>query len=244
MPKRLIVCSTLGCDGRQSGILGSLLNTRTTMQHESTEYRPDIDGLRALAVMAVVLFHAFPNGIPGGLIGVDVFFVISGYLITTIILGDQKHNEFSAVTFYARRIRRIFPALIAVLVFSLVAGWRLLLPTELISLCKNIVAGVLFSSNLMLLSEVGYFDLAAHSKPLLHLWSLGIEEQFYLAWPWLLCMVPRRQFVAAIVGMLLASFALNIALIGEHPSSAFYLPFTRAWELMAGALLTQIPTLT
>ena len=193
--------------------------------------------------MAVVLFHAFPNVIPGGFIGVDVFFVISGYLITQIILSDLEHNAFSAATFYARRIRRIFPALIIVLVFSLIVGWYLLLPTELISLSKNIVAGALFSSNLMLLSEVGYFDLAAHSKPLLHLWSLGIEEQFYLVWPWLLCMVPRRHLVTAIVVALLASFALNIEMMGDRPSSAFYLPFPRAWELMAGALLTQVPAL-
>ncbi len=193
--------------------------------------------------MAVVLFHAFPDVIPGGFIGVDVFFVISGYLITQIILSDLEHNVFSAATFYARRIRRIFPALIIVLVFSLVAGWYLLLPTELISLCRNIVAGALFSSNLMLLSEVGYFDLAARSKPLLHLWSLGIEEQFYLVWPLLLFIVPRRHLIAAIVVALLASFALNIEMMGDHPSSAFYLPFPRAWELMAGALLTQVPTL-
>jgi peptidoglycan/LPS O-acetylase OafA/YrhL len=207
------------------------------------KYRPDIDGLRALAVVAVILFHTFPNVVPGGFVGVDIFFVISGYLITQIILSDLERGTFSAATFYARRVRRIFPALIVVLVFSFVMGWHLLLPAELISLCKNIVAGALFSANLMLLSEVGYFDIAAHTKPLLHLWSLGIEEQFYLVWPLLLCMLPRGRLVVAIAALLLASFALNLAMIGDRPSSAFYLPFTRAWELMAGALLTQVPAL-
>src|SRR5205823_2636686 len=144
---------------------------------KSQNYRPDIDGLRALAVMAVILFHAFPKVIPGGFVGVDIFFVISGFLITQIVLSDLDRGKFSAWTFYARRIRRIFPALIVVLSFTFALGWHFFLPpTELTSLGKNLVASALFSANLMLLSEVGYFDIAAHTKPLLHLWSLGIEE--------------------------------------------------------------------
>jgi peptidoglycan/LPS O-acetylase OafA/YrhL len=203
-----------------------------------------VDGLRALAVVAVILFHAFPSVVPGGFVGVDIFFVISGYLITQIILHDLDGGRFSAANFYARRIRRIFPALILVLLATFALGWHLLLPAELVSMCRNIVASALFSANFMLLSEVGYFDIAAHMKPLLHLWSLGIEEQFYLVWPWLLWMTPRRHLVPAIVAMIAASFALNLALVGDHASSAFYLPFTRAWELLAGALLTQIPRQT
>jgi peptidoglycan/LPS O-acetylase OafA/YrhL len=204
-------------------------------------YRPDIDGLRALAVMAVMLFHTFPRVLPGGFVGVDIFFVISGYLISRIVLSDLDNHTFSATAFYAHRIRRIFPALVIVLIVTFALGWRFLLPTELVSLCKNIVASALFSANLMLLSEVGYFDLAAHMKPLLHLWSLGIEEQFYLVWPWILLLLPKRWLTTAMIAMIAASFALNVAMVRGYPSETFYLPFTRAWELLAGALLTQIP---
>jgi peptidoglycan/LPS O-acetylase OafA/YrhL len=206
-----------------------------------TRYRPDIDGLRALAVMAVILFHAFPNVMPGGFVGVDIFFVISGYLITQIVLDDLENGKFRASHFYARRIRRIFPALILVLIVTFALGWRSLLPAEFISLGKNIAASALFSANLMLLSEVGYFDIAAHMKPLLHLWSLGIEEQFYLLWPWMLVLISRRWLAATMVLLIVGSFALNVGMIGAHPSEVFYLPFTRAWELLAGAILTQLP---
>ena len=208
---------------------------------KSQDYRPDIDGLRALAVMAVILFHTFPKVIPGGFVGVDIFFVISGYLITQIVLSDLDTGKFSAWMFYARRVRRIFPALIIVLGFTFAVGWHFLLPAELTSLGKNLLASALFSANLMLLSEVGYFDIAAHTKPLLHLWSLGIEEQFYLVWPLILWLLPRRWLVAGIIVTIVGSFALNVAIVADNPSRAFYLPFTRAWELLAGALLTQIP---
>jgi peptidoglycan/LPS O-acetylase OafA/YrhL len=125
---------------------------------------------------------------------------------------------------------------------SWVSLWHFFLPpAELTSLGKNLVASALFSANLMLLSEVGYFDIAAHTKPLLHLWSLGIEEQFYLLWPWILWLLPKRWLVSGTIAMIVGSFALNIAMVADHPSSAFYLPFTRAWELLVGALLTQIP---
>ena len=202
-------------------------------------YRADIDGLRALAVLAVILFHTFPNELPGGFVGVDVFFVISGYLITQIILEDLDSGSFTAASFYARRVRRIFPALIVVLIATFAFGWHYFLPMELASLGKNILASALFSANLMLLSEVGYFDVAAHLKPLLHLWSLGIEEQFYLVWPLLLWSLPRKRLLLATGVILSASFTLNIAMIADHPSETFYLPFTRAWELMAGAVLAQ-----
>jgi peptidoglycan/LPS O-acetylase OafA/YrhL len=202
-------------------------------------YRADIDGLRALAVLAVLLFHAFPNVLPGGFIGVDIFFVISGYLITQIILAELDSGRFTAASFYARRMRRIFPALIIVLIATFALGWNYFLPPELSSLARNILASALFSANLMLLSEVGYFDIAAHLKPLLHLWSLGIEEQFYLVWPLLLWSLPRTRLQLATVVILAASFILNVAMIAHHPAETFYLPFTRAWELMAGAALAQ-----
>jgi peptidoglycan/LPS O-acetylase OafA/YrhL len=205
------------------------------------KYRADIDGLRAVAVIAVVLYHAFPNLVPGGFVGVDTFFVISGYLITGIIIsGLDGPAGFSFADFYARRVRRIFPALILVLAATLAAGVIMFLPSELISLAKNTVASALFGANFMLLSETGYFDLAAHLKPLLHLWSLGIEEQFYLAWPLALWLTPRKWRGTMIAVVITASFVLNVALIRLHPQATFYLPFTRAWELMAGALLVSV----
>jgi peptidoglycan/LPS O-acetylase OafA/YrhL len=206
-----------------------------------TKYRPDIDGMRAIAVLAVILFHAFPKVLPGGFVGVDIFFVISGYLITRIILRELEQEKFSLAEFYLRRIRRIFPALVLVLITCIAAGWYLLALGELNSFFKNVFASALFSANLMLLSEVSYFDVAAHAKPLLHLWSLGIEEQFYLAWPAALMLTPRRWLAGMVVAILLISFALNIAFLRDHPSAVFYLPFTRVWELAAGALVLNLP---
>jgi peptidoglycan/LPS O-acetylase OafA/YrhL len=200
-------------------------------------YRADIDGLRAVAVIAVVVYHAFPKILPGGFIGVDVFFVISGYLITSLIVSDLDGAGFRFAEFYARRVRRIFPALIAVLFATLAAGVWIFLPSELSSLAKNTIASALFGANLMLLSESGYFDIAAHAKPLLHLWSLGIEEQFYLAWPLALWLTPRRWRTAIIAAVIIGSFGLNIALVKPHPDATFYLPFTRVWELIVGAAL-------
>ena len=202
-------------------------------------YRPDIDGMRGFAVLFVLVFHAFPERLPGGFVGVDIFFVISGFLITRIIFSDMDRGSFSPATFYARRVRRIFPALIVVLIASVALGYQLMLVPDLTSLCRNTAASALFSANLMLLSETGYFDIDAHLKPLLHLWSLGIEEQFYLVWPWLLLVVPRPWFVRFVIAVMVSSFALNILLIHHYPSATFYLPVTRAWELMAGALVAR-----
>jgi len=206
-------------------------------------YRSDIDGLRALAVAGVIAFHTFPNWLPGGFVGVDIFFVISGYLITGIICDELRSGTFTLAGFYERRIRRIFPALIVVLAATLAASWNILPANQLASLGKNAVAGALFSANLMLLSEVGYFDIAAHAKPLLHLWSLGIEEQFYLAWPLVLLALPRQRIRLAIVIGIAVSFALNLALIETWPAATFYLPFTRAFELLAGACMVVAPKL-
>ena len=149
-------------------------------------YRPDIDGLRAFAVLSVVLYHAFPNILGGGFIGVDVFFVISGYLIGWIIMRDLEQERFSFLNFYARRIRRIFPALLVVLATALTIGWFALLPDEYKTLGKHVLGGAAFIDNFFLWQESGYFDISSKLKPLLHLWSLGIEEQFYIIFPLIL----------------------------------------------------------
>jgi peptidoglycan/LPS O-acetylase OafA/YrhL len=203
----------------------------------SDRYRPDIDGLRAIAVTLVVIFHAFPAALPGGFIGVDVFFVISGFLITGIIARELDLCRFSLLGFYNRRVRRIFPALIVVLCAVLVLGWLWMLPAAYEKLSADVFASAAFAANIALLLQSGYFDVESTKKPLLHLWSLGIEEQFYLAWPLILMLAARLRlnllWVAAAIG--LASFALDVALIGSYPVATFYLPFTRAFELLAGA---------
>ncbi len=205
----------------------------------SIRYRPDIDGLRAIAVMLVVNYHAFPEALPGGFIGVDIFFVISGFLITGIIARELEEQRFSLVAFYNRRIRRIFPALIVVLCAALVLGWLWMLPAAYAQLSSDVFASAAFFSNIALWLQSGYFDIESSKKPLLHLWSLGIEEQFYLFWPLLLMLAARLRLnllaLAAVIAA--ASFVLNVALIGSDPVATFYLPSTRAWELLAGAAL-------
>jgi peptidoglycan/LPS O-acetylase OafA/YrhL len=201
-------------------------------------YRADVDGLRAIAVLAVIAFHANPSSMPGGFAGVDIFFVISGFLIASLILGGLKGGSFSFLEFYARRIRRLFPALIVVLLATWVLGWFILPPTEYAELGRHTLAGAGFAANILNYAEVGYFDLPAAAKPLLHLWSLGVEEQFYIVFPALLLLLWRYKAMSSWLALIgLASFALNIALVGSHPSFTFYLPFTRFWEFIAGALL-------
>ena len=202
-------------------------------------YRPDIDGLRAIAVLSVVVFHAFPSLLPGGFVGVDVFFVISGYLISTIILGNLAQGHFSFAGFYARRIRRIFPALAVVLAFCLAAGWFALYADDYALLGKHVAGGAGFVSNLVLWSESGYFDQSAKLKPLLHLWSLGIEEQFYLLWPLILFIGWRtRTDMAKLVGALaVVSLLIGLWMTRQDPVAAFYAPWARFWELLAGGLL-------
>lgn len=199
-------------------------------------YRPDIDGLRGIAVLTVVVYHAFPAWLPGGFIGVDVFFVISGFLITTIIQGGMQAGTFSLAHFYSRRIRRILPALLLVLTGCLVAGWYLLLAVEYKQLGKHVAAGAGFASNLALWAEGGYFDDAADTKPLLHLWSLGIEEQFYIVWPLVLWITLRRRqhLLALIVALGVLSFLLNLHALRSDALSSFYSPLTRVWELLVG----------
>lgn len=203
------------------------------------KYRPDIDGLRAVAVLAVVAFHAFPSWMRGGFIGVDIFFVISGYLISTIIFDNLDKGTFSFSEFYFRRIRRIFPALTLVLVACFSLGWFALLADEYKQLGKHIAAGAGFISNFVLWNETGYFDNSAETKPLLHLWSLGIEEQFYLVWPLLLYFSWQRKFNLLTMTILVAtaSFVLNIKGIKQDSVATFYSPQTRFWELLCGTLL-------
>jgi peptidoglycan/LPS O-acetylase OafA/YrhL len=202
-------------------------------------YRPDIDGLRAVAVLSVVLFHAFPTLLPGGFIGVDVFFVISGFLISGILLRELQQDRFSIAGFYARRVKRIFPSLLAVMVACLAFGWYALFPDEYAQLGKHVGGGASFSANFFYWAQVGYFDTSADTKPLLHLWSLGIEEQFYIVWPGVLLLAWRRRANLVVVTAVLAllSFALNAVGVIHHGTATFYSPLSRAWELLAGALL-------
>lgn len=203
------------------------------------KYRRDMDGLRAVAVLPVVVFHAFPGWLPGGFTGVDVFFVISGFLISTIIFENLDRGTFSFAEFYVRRIKRIFPALLLVLATSFAFGWFGLFSEEYQQLGKHMAAGAGFISNLVLWQESGYFDAAADTKPLLHLWSLGIEEQFYIAWPLTLWVAWKRKFNLLILTILVAtvSFYLNVTGVKQHAVAAFYSPQTRCWELLSGSLL-------
>lgn len=205
----------------------------------SPNYRPDIDGLRAIAILAVLAFHAFPTALPGGFIGVDIFFVISGFLITSIILRSLDSDGFSYRDFYARRVKRIFPALALVLVATFAVGWHVLSPSELAQLGKHAAAGAGFVSNFAFWSEAGYFDSAAETKPLLHLWSLAIEEQFYLVWPLLLGLAwnRKRRIFGVVLAVAAVSFAINVAIVQSHQTAAFYSPASRFWELMVGGML-------
>jgi peptidoglycan/LPS O-acetylase OafA/YrhL len=215
------------------------------MSHEpatnSHSYRPDIDGLRAIAVLSVLAFHAFPARLPGGFAGVDVFFVISGFLIGRIILQALEQDRFSFVDFYERRIRRIFPALIVLIAAALTFGWFALLSDEYDRLGRHAVGNGAFFANVIFYREAGYFD-DAELKPLLHLWSLSIEEQFYLLWPLLLYSVRRSRIGALVLplGMVAASFAWNLHGIGHDVPATFFLLPTRLWEMAAGTVLAQL----
>lgn len=206
------------------------------------KYRPDIDGLRAIAVLSVTAFHAFPQWLKGGFIGVDIFFVISGFLISTIIFGNLQNNSFTYLGFYRRRVRRIFPALVVVLLTCLGLGWFGLLASDYQQLAQHTLGGTSFVSNFILWRESGYFDTNSEAKPLLHLWSLAIEEQFYILWPLLLGWVWNRKWnfflVTSVVALL--SFSANVLSLSEHATAAFYSPISRFWELMIGGLLAYV----
>ncbi len=202
-------------------------------------YRADIDGLRAVAVLLVVVHHAFPQALKGGFIGVDLFFVISGFLISTIIFQNLQQDTFSILDFYKRRIKRIFPALILVLIASFVAGWFVLLPADYKQLGKHMAAGAAFVSNFAFWNESGYFESGSKLKPLLHLWSLGIEEQYYIFWPFIVLFAWKRKINLLKVCLVLfvLSFAVNIATARSNPVAAFYSPLSRFWELLIGSVL-------
>src|SRR6185437_2460370 len=202
-------------------------------------YRPDIDGLRGVAVILVVVYHAFPELHTGGFLGVDVFFVISGYLITQLILTGLHAGTFSVAEFYRRRVRRLAPALLAVLMACCIFGWLVLLPQELRWLGKTTAYSASFLTNKFFAWAVGdYFHKAAELNPLLHLWSLAVEEQFYLVWPALLILAARRHLTLQILLAVTAtSLAISIWGSWNAPAQHFYYPGSRAWELAAGALL-------
>ena len=204
-------------------------------------HRPDIDGLRAIAVGSVVLYHCgFARLLPGGFIGVDIFFVISGFLITGIVSSDIEKGRFSLIDFYNRRVRRIFPALFCVYAFVFVAAFMTLMPSEVGTVTRNTISSLLFVSNIQFYSQSGYFDISSEFNALLHTWSLSVEEQFYVILPialYFLRSLPRKRIVALIAVALLASLAASAWMVTEDQSAAFYLVQYRAWELMIGSLL-------
>lgn len=208
------------------------------------KYRADVDGLRAVAVLMVILFHS-GLAFSGGYVGVDVFFVISGYLITGIIVGQQMQGSFSLKNFWMRRIRRILPASIVMVIVTLFAGVLLLLPRDLDELGKSAVAQQFIASNFFFWHHTGYFDSRADLKPLLHTWSLAVEEQFYLVYPLLLVLCQRmtqKNLFQLLSALTLGSFCLACYLVYEHAGATFYATPTRAWELSIGGLLALIET--
>jgi peptidoglycan/LPS O-acetylase OafA/YrhL len=215
---------------------------------EKLRHRPEIDGLRALAVMVVVLFHA-DFGFSGGFVGVDVFFVISGFLITSLIWNDLESGQFSLASFFERRARRIMPALIVVTFATILAGWFLMLPPDYKSLGRALQWQTTFTANLYYMSDMGYFARTSLEKPLLHVWSLAVEEQFYFVIPlllWGLYRIPRFRSRSAVMGVLglglLLSLALSTRFVSIRPNSSFFLLQSRAWELLVGSLLAFLPT--
>jgi peptidoglycan/LPS O-acetylase OafA/YrhL len=242
--RQILVQSLLGAAKRSGSMLerSQALGTPAGGDHSANKaearYRADIDGLRAVSILLVVGYHAQPWLVPGGYVGVDIFFVISGFLITRIILAQAESGTFSSLAFYARRVRRIFPALIVVLGTTYLIGWIVLLPDGFALLGKSTAAGVAFVSNLFQLHQTGYFAPDAAENPLLHLWSLGIEEQFYIFWPLLLVLFfaskYRRIWIAALVAV---SFGVSLMIFLGYKEWSFYSPLPRAWELLVGGLL-------
>jgi len=214
--------------------LPNALSERTTHH-----YRSDIDGLRGVAVLLVVLFHAVREVFVGGFVGVDVFFVISGYLITSIIWRESRERRFTLQDFYARRCRRILPALVVVLAATWFLGKLTLTANDFSVMGRHVLGGATFSSNFILWRETGYFDIAAVRKPLLHLWSLAVEEQFYLVWPVALTLVLARGWppFPITISALLLSLAFAIQMVTTQSDLVFYMLPSRIWELLAGALL-------
>jgi len=209
-----------------------------TKNSAGPRYRSEIDGLRALAILPVVFFHYRFAWFRGGFVGVDVFFVISGFLITQLIETERKDGLFTLAGFYERRLRRIFPALFAMLAVVTVAAFVILFPVDLVRYADSLLATAAFASNFEFWREAGYFDVIAAEKPLLHLWSIAVEEQFYLLFPAVLLIFGRSRWrVAAVWAIFVLSFGFALWGVGHAPSATFYLLPGRAWELMLGALL-------
>jgi hypothetical protein len=205
-----------------------------------SSYREDIEGLRAVAVLPVVAFHIGLSVVPGGFVGVDIFFVISGFLITQLLVADMEADRFTLLRFYERRVRRILPALMCMLGIVCVLAWRYCLPDELADFAKSLIAASLSASNFYFWATSGYFDGSAFAKPLLHTWSLAVEEQFYLLWP-LFLVVGRRYFrthlAAVIAGISVFSLVIAAISVFNWPLATFYSPLTRLWELSLGGAL-------
>lgn len=216
---------------------------RVIFEQLRTNHRPDIDGLRAVAVIPVLLFHAGLWGFSGGFLGVDVFFVISGFLITSILLREAQEGRFSIAAFYYRRVRRIFPALFVMLLVVTAAAAFILAPLAFRSYANTVVATALFCSNILFWLQSGYFDTSSLEKPLLHTWSLAVEEQFYLIWPLLLSAFFRFRCQRYLFSFLCVGVAVSftLAAVWGHPTAVFFLPFTRAWELGLGAIIATTP---
>ncbi len=213
--------------------------------HRKPSYRPDIDGLRAIAVLSVLFYHAGIPGFPGGFVGVDIFFVISGFLITGIVWSELQEGSFSLRDFYIRRMKRIFPALFALLLLSSIAATVLLIPRDLAKFGETVKATVLFYSNFYWYNHTDYFDAPAIDNPLLHTWSLAVEEQFYAFWPLILALLSRRVSIKVVIyvtfGLSLISLTYAEAMLPDYPREAFFYPWGRIWELLTGAALAVSP---
>jgi peptidoglycan/LPS O-acetylase OafA/YrhL len=232
--------STIAPADEKAAISSQTAVRRTVHTGSGLKYRADIDGLRAVAVLSVLAFHIGLIGFKGGFVGVDVFFVISGYLISSIIFAEISASRFTITGFYERRIRRIFPALVAVLGVATVAAVVYLLPGELIDYAKSMLAATSSSSNFYFWWHSGYFS-SPTSKPLLHTWSLAVEEQFYILFPLFLMLVRRffpQRLKTAVIVLFVLSFAASWIVVARNQDTAFYMPYTRAWELLLGTLLS------
>lgn len=208
-------------------------------------YRPEIDGLRAIAVLAVIVFHSGVNQLSGGFVGVDIFYVISGYLITRILLTSLKNEAFTFSGFYIRRIKRILPASLFMVAITVVFGAFILSPDKYIELAQSAIYSNLFMANVWFMKHSGYFDQSTQVLPLVHMWSLSVEEQFYLIFPLVLLFAFRKNGLTSVkrlfISVLAISFLLSALLSSHFPHQAFYMLFTRAWELALGACLVIFP---
>jgi peptidoglycan/LPS O-acetylase OafA/YrhL len=215
-------------------------NSLVSAMHRNVLYRPEIDGLRAISVLSVMFFHAGFQSFQGGFVGVDVFFVISGYLITTIILADLENDQFSFLNFYERRARRILPPLFVVMILCVPVSWMLMGPSQFKAFCKSIISVSTFSSNILFAKEGNYFATELNSRPLLHTWSLSIEEQYYLIYPLLLIFLFRfakKRITHILIVLIILSISISEWGWRFSPDKNFYLIPSRAWELLIGSLV-------